>query len=85
VDGGVAGAQLKDGDVGLGDGSVGLGDGGVVGAQLGDGGVGPRGRRRWAVSAWRRSISSGRELGFLLDNYASGRGFYIVYTSQADF
>jgi hypothetical protein len=86
---------LRDGGVGLGDGGVGLGDGGVAGAQLGDGGVagaqlgdggvGPRGRRRWAVSAWRRSISSGRELGFLLDNYASGRGFYIVYTSQADF
>jgi hypothetical protein len=47
-DGGVVGAQLGDGSVGLGDGGVGLGDGGVAGALLGDGGVGPRGRRRWA-------------------------------------
>ena len=78
--------------IGLGDGDVGLVDGGVAGAQLEDArhwasetAAWARGRRRWAVSAWRRSISSGRELGFLLDNYASGRGFYIVYTSQADF
>jgi hypothetical protein len=41
-------AQLGDGGVGLGYGGVGLGDGGVAGAQLGDGSVGPRGRRRWA-------------------------------------
>jgi hypothetical protein len=62
---------LGYGGVGLGYGGVGLRDGGVAGAQLGDGGVGPRGGRRWAVSAWQRSISSGRELWFLLDNYAS--------------
>jgi hypothetical protein len=34
---------LGDGGVGLGDAGIGLGDGGVAGAQLGDGGVGPRG------------------------------------------
>jgi hypothetical protein len=68
------------GGVGLGDSGVGLGDG-VAGAQLGDGGAWAWARRQrggrsqlgdgdgddGALSAWQRSISSGRELGFLLE------------------